>query len=164
MRRLLTNGLVVFAGVVVLPARVADLPQPRPQYREDPRLQALRKFFRINSSPAEHYSEEFLKAADAQRLDWRLLPSISLVESGGGRVANENNLFGWDSGRATFRTVADSIHHVAFSLSQSRLYKDKSLDHKLRVYNRDTSYGPLVKSVMRKIGSTPRLSTSSRHQ
>lgn len=160
MRKLLTNGLVVFAGVVALPARVADTPPPKVEYRNDPRLDLLRKFFQINRSPAEHYSEEFLKAADTHKLDWRLLPSISLVESGGGREAQYNNLFGWDSGRAAFATAVDAIHHVAKNLAQSRLYKNKTLDHKLRIYNQDANYGPLVRSVMRKIGSTPRLSTS----
>jgi hypothetical protein len=161
MRKLLTNGLVIFAGVVSLPATVSNPAQPRPDYGKDPRLALLRNFFRDYDCPAVVYSEEFLKAADAHNLDWRLLPSITLIETGGGREARSNNLFGWDCGRAVFSSAPDAIHHVAFNLARSRLYRNKSLDRKLRTYNTDATYGARVKSVMRRLGSTPRLSASS---
>jgi len=89
--------------------------------------------------------------ADRHKLDWRLLPSICFVETGGGKAANGNNLFGWDSGRAEFASMRDSIHHVAARLAESELYRDKQLDEKLSVYNPFPHYGPLVKSVMNRL-------------
>ena len=64
------------------------------------RLARLQAFFGKSDCPAKAYSDEFLTTADRYDLDWRLLPSISYVESTGGKSARNNNLFGWDSGRA----------------------------------------------------------------
>ncbi len=165
MKKVLSQGLVIFAGVFSLPARVANPPStPKPQMeakQEDPRVGLLRKFFRSNASPAEEYSEEFLLAADQHTLDWRLLPSISLLESGGGRYARNNNLFGWDCGRASFASVKHAIHEVAYNLSHARPYRNRSLDAKLAFYNQDASYAPRIKSLMQQIAVTPRLSTST---
>src|SRR4051812_15255844 len=104
MRKLLTSGIVAFAGIVSLP--VAMSPQlsnaPSADYRKDPRLQTLRDFFAKLDCPAWDYASTFLEAADAYALDWRLLPSLSWVESSGGKAARNNNLFGWNSGHAQF--------------------------------------------------------------
>ena len=60
---------------------------PAPDYRRDPRLKSLRSFFDKANCPAWKYSAVFLEAADTYDLDWRLLPSISYVESTGGKSA-----------------------------------------------------------------------------
>ena len=75
------------------------------------------------------------EAADHNALDWRLLPSLSYVESTGGKSARHNNLFGWDSGRAHFPSPIAGIHTVGYYLSHSDLYKDKALDKLLATYN-----------------------------
>jgi hypothetical protein len=93
----------------------------------------------------------FLQAADDFALDWRLLPSISYVETTGGKAARSNNLFGWDSGRAHFPSATAGIHAVAYHLAHSLLYKNKNLDKLLATYNRSAAYGRKVKSVMRRI-------------
>jgi hypothetical protein len=79
------------------------------------------------------------------------LPSLSYVETTGGKAARNNNLFGWDSGHAHFASLAAGIHAVAYSLAHSGLYKDKSLDKLLATYNHDADYPQKVKSVMRRI-------------
>jgi hypothetical protein len=89
--------------------------------------------------------------ADQNNLDWRLLPSISFVESGGGREARNNNLFGWDGGRAIYSSIRAGIHDVAERLGNSKLYRDKGVDEILRTYNPNTHYTGVVKSVMRRI-------------
>lgn len=153
MRKLLSSGLVL-AGVVSLPIAVSPWQSqttPVPQSRKDPRLETLRSFFHKFDCPAVEYSSEFLEVADDNGLDWRLLPSISYVESSGGKAARNNNLFGWDSGRAEFTTPEEGIHEVGYSLAHSELYKDKDLDGLLATYNPVAEYVAKVKSVMRQI-------------
>ena len=154
MRRLLSGGLVVFAGVVSLPVGGSPhkaQPTPAPDIRPDPRFETLRRFFEKSDCPAREYAFAFLEAADYNDLDWRLLPSISYVESTGGKYARHNNLFGWDAGNAQFRSPADAIHAVGKRLAQSDLYRDKSLDEVLAIYNPNAAYARKVKSVMRRI-------------
>jgi len=151
MIRLVTGGLV-FAGIVSLPLAPLHAPKtPTPDYSSDPRLTALRTFFKRAECPAIEYAREFLDAADRYDLDWRLLPSLSFVESTGGKAARNNNLFGWDSGRAQFSSPSAGIHEVGYRLTHSNLYRDKDLDEVLTTYNPDASYAQKVKSVMRQI-------------
>ena len=152
MRKILSGGLV-FAGMFSVPAPIANpmLPDAASEYRNDPRLESLKKFFRGDDCPARALSAEFLHVADRNNLDWRLLPSISFVESSGGRMAHNNNMFGWDNGKAIFASVRAGIYDVARSLANSKLYRDKGVDQILRVYNPNADYPGVVKSVMRRI-------------
>ena len=154
MFKLFSSGLAVFAGMVSIPYAVAPQPQPASlpgYYREDPRSAVLRTFFEKQDCPAQYYIEEFLDAADQYDLDWRLLPSLAYVESTGGKAARNNNLFGWDSGRAQFDSPSAGIHEVGYRLTHSALYKDKDLDGLLATYNPDAEYAPKVKAVMQQI-------------
>ena len=124
-----------------------------PDYRLDPRYAALHQFFDKGSCPASRYAGEFLDVADTYALDWRLLPSISYVESTGGKAGRNNNIFGWDSGRAQFSTQVAGIYSVGYRLAHSGLYRDKSLDEVLATYNPNAAYGRKIKSVMRRIAA-----------
>ena len=164
MRKLFSNGLAVFAGVVSLPFPVTHAGTAKPataEYRnkpgKDPRLTCLRAFFQASNCPAAAFSPAFLEASDAYALDWRLLPSISFVESTGGKSARNNNIFGWDSGRAAFSSAIDCIRFVGYSLSHSHLYRYKSVDGILRTYNPNADYARKVKSVMLSIAPSETL-------
>lgn len=149
-----STRLVVFAGMVSLPLAVSPrLGQniPSEDYRNDPRYEKLRTFFAKLGCPASKYAATFLEAADDYALDWRLLPSISYLESTGGKAARNNNLFGWDSGRARFSSPHASIHLTGFRLAHSETYRDKDLDALLNTYNPTGEYAAKVKSVMRRI-------------
>jgi len=148
MRMLLPSGLMVFAGILAPPLALAPHAEERPA---DYRFHLLKSFFRKAACPAEHYAQAFLDAADRYNLDWRLLPSLSFIESTGGKSARKNNLFGWDSGRAEFASPVASIREVGSRLANSTLYKDKDLDELLATYNSTADYGERVKSVMRQI-------------
>jgi len=139
--------------MVSIPIAVAPQGEAEPvaDYREDPRFEKLRSFFHKADCPAQEYTSAFLEAADRYDLDWRLLPSLSYVESTGGKAARNNNLFGWDSGRAEFSTPSAGIHAVGYRLANSILYKDKDLDSLLNTYNPLPEYAQKVKSVMRRI-------------
>lgn len=154
MLKLLSSGLVVFAGVVCAPATVSPLQYNQgSEARQDARLDAVRGFFEKTGCPASQYSQTFLDAADGYGLDWRLLPSISFVESTGGKAAPHNNIFGWDNGRSRFSSPSAAIWRVAYQLGQSVLYRDKSLNQLLALYNPDPAYASKVKSVMRQIAT-----------
>ena len=154
MRKRLSTGLFVFAGIVSAPA-TTPFPVARQvqvqDYQTDPRLHAIQSFFQKGECPAVGYAEEFLQAADDYNLDWRLLPSISFIESSGGKAAPNNNLFGWQSGQARFTSPEVGIHVVGYRLAYSDLYRDKGLDEVLATYNPDRGYARRVKSVMRQI-------------
>ena len=72
----------------------------------------LKAFFGKLDCPAKDYSGDFIAVAERYDLDWRLLPSISYLESTGGKAAKNNNLFGWNSGRTGFASAAAGIHEV----------------------------------------------------
>ena len=154
----------MFAGVVSLPVSGTHADSAKPataEHRHEPvrdsRLASLRSFFAQGNCPAAQLSPVFLAASDANDLDWRLLPSISFVESTGGKSARNNNLFGWDSGRAAFSSASACIHSVASSLANSALYRDKDVDGILRTYNGSAGYARKVKEVMRRIAPVERV-------
>jgi hypothetical protein len=154
MRKLLSGGFAVFAGMVSVPAPGSLHAErtPVPERRQaDTRLDRLKEFFSKFNCPAKEYSTDFIAAADIYSLDWRLLPSISYVESTGGKTARNNNLFGWDCGRAEFASPSAGIHEVGRKLARSRRYRAKSIDQLLATYNPIGDYARKVKSVMQRI-------------
>lgn len=118
----------------------------------DDRLARIKEFFRRHNAPVAGLAEEFLKAADTHGLDWRLLPSLALVESAGGRTARNNNIFGWNPARIHFATVEEGIYTVAKFLADGSFYKGKNLDQKLWTYNPVRGYRERVKAVMAELG------------
>ena len=160
MRKFFSQGLMAIAGLVSLPLGITPgigsghtMRVPPPDYRQDPRFHSLRSFFQKFGCPAWEYAHVFLEAADDYSLDWRLLPSLSMVETGGGKGTRNNNLFGWNCGRTSFRSPKESIHTIAAKLSQSKLYKGKDTNGILKAYNTNPRYGLRVKAVMETIGS-----------
>lgn len=160
MIKKISSGLVVFAGIVSLPGAVsrhqAELPPQAPAAprRADHRLICLQKFFAQANCPALKLADIFLEAADDYHLDWRLLPSLSFVETGGGKAAINNNLFGWACGRAHFDSLAAGIHQVGFQLAHRPPYRHKNTAQILAVYNPNPEYAQMVTSVMRQIAPT----------
>ena len=126
--------------------------EQRKEPNRDPRLASVRAFFERGKCPAAELSTVFLEASAAQGLDWRLLPSLCFLESTGGKSARNNNLFGWDSGRAAFSSAVSCIHSVAYSLAHSQLYRHKDVNGMLRTYNRSAGYASRVRAIMRRIG------------
>jgi len=148
MQKLRTH-LAVLAGLLVASSAISISQTTAPRdYRTDPRLFKIKRFFRELDSPAYFLAEDFLLAADRNGLDWRLLPSLSILESGGGKYYRNNNIFGWGSGRQKFPTVSAGIHHVACRLAESRLYKGKILRDMLSIYNPHHGYPGRVRELM----------------
>jgi hypothetical protein len=120
-----------FGGPVnVLPMRK---PAEQPEKREDPRTARLRDFFCALRCPVRALAEDFVQAADDNHLDWRLLPSISVIESGGGKAFKNNQL------------------------GKSDRYRNQDVSGKLRFYNPDPEYAGKVVGVMQMISKTEQL-------
>lgn len=154
MTKSFSRGLVLAAGLLASPAVADTDPIPAEAIsRKDPRWILIKQFFLDNGAPAHIYVDDFLIAADRNGLDWRLLPSLSMVESGGGREARNNNMFGWDNCKVHFRTVKEGIYRVASMLKNSSVYKSKtSLDEILWTYNPRKAYKVKVRALMAQLG------------
>jgi hypothetical protein len=150
------RDILLLAGLLAAPVTVSVQ-----QYRaaptvdpKDPRLSRLQKFFADRHCPLRDSAKDFLVAADQNELDWRLLPSISIIESSGGKDYRNNNVFGWDSCKEKFSSVRAGIHYVAKQLGKSNRYRDKDTNRKLQIYNPLPEYPQRVRAVMRAISSS----------
>jgi hypothetical protein len=155
LKKFCFRSLCVFAGLAVIPAAVtqadSQVPQVRPNPSDDPRLNVLRKFFLTLNCPLAPVAELFVAEADSHNLDWRLLPSLAIIESGGGKVSRGNNIFGWNNGHAAFPTLGAAIHQVARTLADGSAYRNKSLLGVLRTYNPVQGYAEKVQMMMHQI-------------
>jgi hypothetical protein len=140
MKKLLALGMVA-VGL----AHAANAPRQSP----DERWLKLQAFFQSYKCPAPYHVEDYLREADKNAIDYRLLPAISVRESTCGRHARLNNHWGWDSARSGFSSVKAGIRYLARTLSLGPRYKDKPLNAKLKIYNPNLQY---VAEVMRLMG------------
>ncbi len=150
------KDFLLVAGLLTVPvtASVHQYHAPPTVDQRDPRLCKLKAFFTERSCPLSTSAEDFLVAADQNDLDWRLLPSISIVESSGGKDYRNNNVLGWDSCNEKFPSVQAGIHYVAAQLARSKTYRNKNLDEKLLIYNPRPEYPGRIKAVMRSLAAT----------
>ncbi len=163
----LVKQLILVLGLLALPLTVRT--ESRPTLIEhisrsqpdpvspDPRTVRLKKFLVKLHCPVFDLADDFVQAADENQLDWRLLPSISVIESGGGKAYRNNNIFGWNQGLQVFPTIRSGIHTVAFKLAKSRLYRNRDIVGKLRLYNPYANYAESVMSVMNRISPAANL-------
>jgi hypothetical protein len=86
----------------------------------DPRVLAMNKFLTDYQSPMAKYAEVFITEADKYGLDWRLIASISGVESAFGNIMprGSHNGWGWrginrnDAGWSIFGSWEEAISHI----------------------------------------------------
>lgn len=91
--------------------------------RGDARALIIDNFFKDRKSPMIGLGEEFVEAADRNGLDYRLLPSIAMQESNGGKKLpiNSFNPFGYGiyGGKVLkFSSFAEAINKVAQGLKR----------------------------------------------
>jgi hypothetical protein len=166
MRRILFQFRVFLrAGVIMALSAYCTISYsssllPKPiKYANDPRFHRLKVFFGKHQLPAADQAGDFLEAAERHDLDWRLLPSLAMIESTGGKYSIGNNMFGWDYGLTDFTTPAAGIHHVGERLANGDLYRGKDLLGKLRTYNPRHHYARAVLQVMRSLEIVPATGT-----
>ncbi len=152
MKHYIQSGIVIVAGFLGAAAATGYADHdPATDRKPDVRESVLRKFLQEASSPVAKYAVTFIAEADSHHLDWRLLPSLAIVESGGGKRNRRNNIFGWANGDSRFSSVTQAIHHVAEALADARPYRGKDLKGKLAAYNPTPGYLRVVTGVMRRI-------------
>lgn len=161
------KGLLVAMGMVAIPlsfhihSLAASIPaSPRtPTIPHDPRVGRLHQFLAKLDCPVAPMSADFIRAADENHLDWRLLPSIAVIESGGGKAYKNNNIFGWRGGEQAFATIRSGLELVAYKLGHSSLYRRHNSFGKLRIYNENEEYANAVMAVMNRISPDATLRT-----
>jgi hypothetical protein len=122
-----------------------------PSQPADERGLKLKTFFESYRCPAPYHIQDYLREADKNSIDYRLLPAISVRESTCGRHARLNNHWGWDSARTGFASVREGIRNVARALALGKNYRDKSIDGKLKTYNPNPRYAAQVLRLMGEI-------------
>ncbi len=155
------SGFIVTAGLLAMPffvqreTLVPEKPvcvkQKTTVAKADPRTARLGRFLAKLHCPVANLANDFVIVADKNKIDWRLLPSISIIESGGGKAFRNNNIFGWGNGDLKFSSIKASLQEVAFKLGRSPLYRNRNSVGKLRVYNPDEEYAVRVVTVMNRI-------------
>lgn len=99
-------------------------------YTSDARAKIIENFFKGYNSPLTSLADNFVKVADQYKLDYRLLPSIAMQESNGGKkiVNNSHNPFGYGiygSLVVKFSSWEEAIERVGRALKED--YLDKGL-------------------------------------
>lgn len=165
---LLSKRTALAAGLLILPLGAilerATAARTEPEIRHtpppivsnhvapDPRALRLHRYFQMLHCPVSNMAEDFVHASDDNHLDWRLLPAIAVIESGGGKAYINNNIFGWGvGGPILFPSIRAGLNLVAFKLGRSSLYSHLDVPGKLRIYNPDASYPGKVIDVMNRI-------------
>ena len=75
------------------------------------------------------------------------------MESGGGREARNNNMFGWANCKVRFQSVKEGIYRVADWLKNSSIYRGKkSVDEIIWTYNPRRDYYRKVRALMAQLG------------
>lgn len=125
----------------------------------DEREIKLKNFLEGHKSPLAPYAGVFIKYADEYDLDWRLVPSISGVESTFGKRIPKGsyNAYGWANGEYRFESWESSIEHVSKTLREK--YYDMGANDIDKIARRyappSKTWGRNVKFFMNKIDSTP---------
>ncbi len=128
-------------------------------YSKDPRVIRLKSYLESHKSPLADYSYVFVANADKYDLDWRLVPSITGVESTFGKRIPKGsfNAYGWANGDYHFSSWEDSIEHVSKSLREKYYNQGiKNINQMSRRYAPPSStWSWKVKFFMNEIDSIP---------
>lgn len=115
-------------SVEIVPAEVFKSKEQLDKLNEDKlKAQKIELFFRENrrNAPLADYAEKFVEVANKYNLDYRLLPAIATVESGGGK-SNFRSYNAWGWGNKGFSSFEEGIETVGKGLKTG--YIDKGRD------------------------------------
>jgi len=115
-------------SIEIVPAEVFMSKEQLDKLNEDKlKAQKIELFFRVNrgSAPLAEYAQKFVEVANKYGLDYRLLPAIATVESGGGK-SNFRSYNAWGWGNKSFSSFEEGIEVVGRGLKTG--YIDKGRD------------------------------------
>lgn len=125
----------------------------------DYRVENLRRYLEKHNSPLAPFSQDFVTYADIYGLDYRLVASISGVESTFGKRIpfNSYNAYGWANGKFSFKSWPESIGIVSETLKLK--YIDKGAVSIAQIARRyappSSTWGAKVKHFEGKIDTLP---------
>ncbi|MEK7516927.1 MAG: hypothetical protein AAB583_00075 [Patescibacteria group bacterium] len=127
---LLTNASKTYASENSSRSSAALL-KPSPTNHSDNRAEILGEFLKQYNSPLTAYADDFVKYADKYNLDWKLVASISGVESTFGKYIPYNSYNGWGWGIygnnvIYFSAWEEGIEAVSKGLRENYLNKWKA--------------------------------------
>jgi hypothetical protein len=129
---LLLSTLVVIQFALLFQTKAWDKPQKEVtfdvEFKKVNRKEALEKFFEKYNSPLKENSETFIQVADEYGIDYRLIPSISCMESTCGKflIDGSYNPFGWGiygSNVIYFKNYDEAIKTVGAGLNKGYFAK-----------------------------------------
>ena len=156
----LVSLLTLCSAEAVLANGASAMPKDY-EIKPDNRAQILSQFLAKYNSPLEASAEDFVAAADANGLDWRMLAAISGIESTFGKqmIKGTYNAYGWGGGTIYFDSWSDGIWTISSALKEK--YVDRGADniYKIgRIYCPPNPQWPYkVQSFMDKIEATTSL-------
>ena len=125
-----------------------------PKYAPNPKkVKAIRTYLSSRNAPLAAYAEEFVRAADYYKIDYRLVAAISVIESNGGKHCfKQYNAWGW--GKKGFSSWKDGIWTVSKGLSNyyARGLKTPKLISRYYCPPSADSWANKVQFVMNQIG------------
>lgn len=125
---------------------------------KDNRAEIMREFLLQYNSPLANSAETFVREADKNNLDWRLVAAISGVESWFGQRIPPNSYNGWGYGVygnnvRRFASWDEAITLISSDLRQKYMNKWKATDiHSIgRIYAADPKWSSKVQHFMNKM-------------
>lgn len=97
------------------PATATPMAQPTVAAPPDERARQIREF--LAGRPLAEYADEMVAASDRHRIDWRYLPVLSFLESGGGVAACGGNAWGYAACDIVFADYLAGMERVAAALA-----------------------------------------------
>lgn len=117
----------------------------------------LIRFFQYYKCPDINYSliSAYVSNAELNNLDYRILPSISIIESQCGKryPRDTHNIWGWNSADSGFPSLSDGVAFISDKLAYGHYYKGKSLERKLNAYCPNPTYPDRIKFLMNQINN-----------
>lgn len=163
---LLTKMSVVYAvekeagnaATLTSVATESSLMQPK----RDIRVEKLRAYLEKVNSPLLPHTEEFIRQADANALDWRLVASIAGLESTYGKFipTDSYNAWGWgvftgQSYGATFQDWNEGIKIVSEGIRKNYVEDGlTTVDAMAGRYAASQTWAPRVKFIMEQVDAT----------
>lgn len=131
----------------------------RTKAESDYREEILRNYLEGHNSPLSEHSSVFISLADKYRLDWRLVPAITGVESTFGKriPIDSYNAYGWANGSYSFESWDESIEVVSKALRNNYIDRGAvSINDIARIYAPPSeTWARNVKFFMNKIDPLP---------